>query len=433
MFQPVEVTIDGGYDIKLPLFVPVKQKFKVAKVSNIDDAIRLELNKEEIKGLIKPEQKIAVAVGSRGIANLKEIVCQTVQYINSCGAHPVIIPAMGSHGGATAEGQRRLLADYGITEGEIGAPVLSSMDTIEIGRTSSGLPIYIDREAFQADGIVVINRVKPHTSFKGAYESGLLKMLVIGLGKHVGASSIHSYGFDQFKELIPQAGRVILETAKVLFGLAVLENAEDETARIEAIPANKIYDREPYLLAEAKSYMAKIIPRSFDVLVVEEIGKEISGTGMDPNIVGRPGLSYAEFAGPKFQKSVILDLTEQTKGNACGVGMADVITRALLNKIDFQYLYANAITSTSLGAAKIPVVMNTEKEALAVALKTCNRVDVSKAKIVFIKNTLELNTILVSGPVLAEIEHDENVEIIGQELKLTFDETGKLLHRPSQY
>ncbi|MDW7673272.1 MAG: lactate racemase domain-containing protein [Bacillota bacterium] len=431
MFEPIEVKIEGGYDIELPTLVPVKQLFSTPKVDCINAAVAAEFAKKEISALIKPGEKIAVAVGSRGIANLKEIVLSTITNIKNLGAEPFIVPAMASHGGATAEGQVKLLAEYGVTAEAMGVPIASSMETVELGRTSSGVPVYFDKNASEADGVVIIARVKPHTDFKGPFESGLMKMLAIGLGKHKGATHIHSLGFDSFHTVIPEVGSEIIAKAKIKLGVAALENAYDETARIEAVPASNIYEREPGLLEEAKSYMGSIIPRNFDVLIIEEIGKDISGAGMDPNIVGRPGSKLEGFNGPEIQKLVVFDLTKKTKGNACGIGMADVTTRHLVNQIDFSYLYINSITSTVLDPAKIPVTMNTEKEALVIALKTCNRIAAKAAKIVFIKNTLELDYIYVSEPLLEELKAREDVQILGEPQEITFNEVGRLTLRPS--
>jgi len=433
MFEPIEVKLDGGYDIELPRLFNIRQKFKATKLKSISEAIELEFRRLEIKKLIKPGHKIAVAVGSRGISNLKEIVIETILNLKKAGTTPFIIPAMGSHGGATEEGQAQVLASLGITEESVGVPIVSSMDTVKVATTITNIPIHFDKVAYQADGIVIINRVKPHTSFRGPIESGLTKMLAIGLGNHKGASYIHSLGFEQFSKVIPEVGKLVLEKTSVLFGVAILENAYDETARIELVSASRIMEREPELLQEAKTYMPRLIPQNFDVLVIEQIGKEISGAGMDPNIVGRRGVTSSGFDAPNFQKTVVLDLTDKTNGNAMGIGLADVTTRNLVSKINFCSVYANAITSTSLTAAKIPVVMNTEKEAIVVALRTCNGINLSQAKIVLIKNTLELDRILVSEPVLEDIKTRGDIEVLAEDKDFAFDDQGKLLVRPSDF
>lgn len=431
MFSNLDIKIEGGYDLKLPQLVPIRQKFKVNKLEDIAQAVGKEFANEAVKKTIIPGSKIAIAVGSRGIANLEHIVRETVTNIKKLGVNPIIVPAMGSHGGATSEGQKKILQEYGITEDKVGAPIVSSMETVKIGETSQGIPVYFDKNAYESDGVVVINRIKPHTDYKGLYESGIMKMLVIGLGKHKGASYIHSMGFSQFNSIIPETGKLILNKTNILFGIAILDNALDETARIEAVPGNDIVTREPELLVEAKSNMAYLIPRCFDVLIIEEIGKDISGAGMDPNIIGRPGSGLSGFDGPSYQKLVVLDLTAKTKGNACGIGMADITTKALVDKIDFNYLYTNSITSTVLDPAKIPVAMNTEKEAVVIALRTSNMIKIPDAKIVFMKNTLELNKILVSKPLLNDIKNMDDIEIIGEEQDILFDNKGRMKIRPS--
>ncbi len=432
MIKDVDVKIEGGYDIELPKLVPIRQKFKALKLENISMAVDMEFSKEVIKNSIRPGSKIAIAVGSRGIVNLEEIVRQTVINLKRLGAKPIIIPAMGSHGGATPEGQIKVLKEYGITEEKVGAPVVSSMETQKIAETEHGVPVYFDKNAYQCDGVIVVNRIKPHTDFKGSFESGLMKMLVIGLGKHKGATFIHNMGFEKFNTIIPEAGEQILRKTNILFGIAILENACDETARVEAVPADTLFIREPELLNEAKAYMGYLIPRNFDVLLVEEIGKDISGAGMDPNIVGRPGSGLPGFDGPSFQKLVVMDLTERTKGNACGIGMADLTTKSLVEKIDFTYLYTNSITSTVLEPAKLPIAMNNEKEAIVIALRTSNMVNLPEAKIVFIKNTLELNKILISEALLEEIGARDDIEILGKAQPMSFDEAGRIKVRPSQ-
>lgn len=423
-----QVKIEGGFDVSYPRMIRVRQKFQDVKIDHIDEAIRQQFLKEDVRVKIKPGMRVAVAVGSRGIANLQQIAFSTVKEIKGLGGEPFIVPAMGSHGGATAEGQLEILQQYGITEESMGCPILSSMQTVQVGQLPNGLPLYFDQFAYESDAIVAIGRVKPHTDFKGPIESGLLKMLVIGLGKHKGASVMHSYGFDRFHELIPAAGQALIEKTKIVIGLAVIENAYDETYQLIAVPAEKIMDTEPHLLKQAKQAMAKLLVDRIDVLVVDEIGKDISGAGMDPNITGRTlsGLNEGLDA-PPIQKIVVRDLTEKTHGNATGLGAADVITKRCLEKIDFAYTYANTITSTLLTAAKIPIVLQNDMEALAVAAKTCNRITMDKIKIVWIKNTLDLEHIYVSEPYLEDLRHREDLKIAGEAEPIQFDQDGNLL------
>ncbi|NEU30834.1 DUF2088 domain-containing protein [bacterium LRH843] len=422
MNNQLDVKIDGGYDIALPNMYKVRQIFDNAKLESIPEAAKAEINKEEVKSRIKPGDRVAVAVGSRGIANLFEIVQSVIKELKDLGADPFVFPAMGSHGGATAEGQREVLASYNITEEALGVEIKSSMEVIELGKTDTGMPVYLDKYASEADSIVLIARVKAHTDFKAEYESGLMKMMGIGLGKHKGATKIHSYGFDQFHRVIPEVGTYVLQHSKVAFGIAILENAYDETRKIVAVPADEMIEKEKALLEESKALLPKILAPEIDVLIVNEIGKDISGAGMDPNITGRTGSGLPGFEAPPIQKVLVLDLTEKTHGNACGIGLADVTTRRLVNQIDFNYTYANSITSTVLGPAKIPVAMNNDREALVVALKTCTRITIPEAKIVRIKNTLDLEEVMVSEAVYNELKDNDNIEVLEGPFQLSFDE-----------
>lgn len=426
ILEEVNVKLEGGYDINFPKMAKVAQYFARKKIADIEATIQTDMNQK-----LTPEQfngkRLAVAVGSRGIANLAVVVESVVRQLRAWGAEPFIIPAMGSHGGATAEGQARILDDYGINEQSMGVPVLSSMEVVQVSALHNGMPVYVDKFAYESDGIVVVNRVKPHTDFKGEYESGLSKMMGIGLGKHKGATTLHSYGFDQFHDLIPKVGKAVLQHAPISFGVAIVENAYEETSRVEIVNKDSILEREKELLQEARRNMAKLLVPDIDVLIVEEIGKDISGSGMDPNVTGRTSSGLPGFEAPPIQKIVVLDLTEKTHGNACGIGVADVTTLHCVNKIDFSYLYANSITSTVLDGAKIPVVMNNDREALVVALKTCNRIKPETAKIVRIKNTLELNEIELSEAYLDFVNGRDDLSILAEPRPIRFTETGKLI------
>lgn len=427
LFNNLAVKVEGGLNIPLPRMMPVQQLFPMKQVDSPGAAIQQEFTKEEVRAKIRPGMNVAVAVGSRGIHKLQEIVAAVIREIRSLGGSPYIVPAMGSHGGATAEGQLEVLAEYGITESEIGCSIRSSMDTVQVGQLSSGIPLYMDKNAWESDAIVVVGRVKPHTDFKGTVESGLQKMIVIGLGKHKGASYIHSLGFDQFHQVIPEAGQALIERTNVALGVAIIENAREDTADLTVIPAEQICLKEPELLAEAKAAMPRLLLDSIDVLMIDEIGKEISGSGMDPNIVGRTGSGLmAGFNAPPIQKIVVRDLTDKTHGNASGIGIADVITARLFNKIDFAYTYANCITSTALTGAKIPVVMRSDHEALAVAIKTCNRISLDSVKIVWIKNTLQLEHIYLSEAYQEAIRGRRDLVITGPPAELSFDKEGHL-------
>ncbi len=405
-------------EIPLPRFVKVKQTFARQCVEDIPGELITKLVPvlSQVQG-----KRIAVGVGSRGISNMALIAKTVVNALKQAGAEPFIIPTMGSHGGATAEGQTEVLASFGITAESMGVPVNASMAVETIGELEPGLPLYVAQSALQADGIIVIARVKPHTAFRGSIESGVAKMLTIGLGKQVGADSLHHQGFGRFAELIPKAAKFIVEKAPVLFGVALMENAYEETARIEVLSREDILamELEMALLQEAKDMIGKILFPEFDVLVMEEIGKNISGDGQDPNVTGLYVTKYAT-GGPRFQKSVIFDLTEETHGNANGMGVADVISRDLFAKVDFIKTYTNSFTSTEILPIKVPMVAATKEDALKIAIKICNGVESGKHKIVWIKNTLELGEILISEGLLDEARSNPNIEILSEPVEISF-------------
>ena len=335
-----------------------------------------------------------------------------VDGLKAMGAAPFIVPAMGSHGGATAEGQRELIAGYGVTEATMGVPVVSSMATTVIGETEGGIPIHVSTDALAADLIVPVARVKPHTDFRGPVESGLCKMLAVGLAKHVGCSRLHREGFARFGELIPDVAARILERTKVGFGIAIVENAYDETARIEAVPGTDFLRREPELLAEAKRLMARILLPAIDVLVIERIGKDISGSGMDSNIVGRtvkgtlPG-----YDGPEIKRIVVLGLTEATHGNAIGIGLADFTIDEAVARIDRDFTYANSIASGNPEAGRIPIALADEAEAIRAALGCTPGVDLARPRIVRIANTLSIGTIEVSEALLDDVRREPRLVV----------------------
>ncbi|MBE3597798.1 MAG: DUF2088 domain-containing protein [Limnochordaceae bacterium] len=392
----------GGIRVPMPVGRWVRQRFDASHVHDLPGTVRRELDRSGIAQAVRPGRRIAIAAGSRGIAHLAEIIGAVVEEVRRRGAAPFIVPAMGSHGGATPEGQRRILAELGIDEARTGCPVVSSMEVMTLGHLEDGTPIYFDRAAFESDGVLVVNRVKPHTCFRGPIESGLAKMIAIGLGKHQGATALHAHGFPRFAELIPRAAHLALERAPILGGLAIVENAYQEVAHLEAIPAAAILEREPELLAMARQRMGRLPVDRLDLLIVDEIGKEISGDGMDPNVTGR----YAEptmHGGPHVQKIVVLGLTAKTHGNASGIGMADVTTQQVLDAIDFAATYTNLATSTLLAGGRIPVVMPGPEEAVSLALRTLNGVTPDQARVIRIRNTLELERIWVSEPVWEEL------------------------------
>ena len=407
-------------DIPLPKFVKVKQTFKQEQIDDIAQEVRTQL----VPHLTNLQGKtIAIGVGSRGIANIKEITKTFVDELITAGAKPFIIPTMGSHGGATAPGQAGVLASYGITPESMGVPVDGSMEVVSIGELEPGLPIYVAQSALQADGIVLIARVKAHTAFRGPIESGVVKMLTIGLGKQIGADSLHHQGFGRFAELIPKAAQMIVEKTKVLFALGIVENAYEQTYKIEVLTRADILamDKEMALVEESKRIMGRLLFSEFDVLVIEEIGKNISGDGQDPNVTGLYITKYCD-GGPRFQKSVIFGLTEETHGNANGMGVVDVVTRNLFDNIDFISTYTNAFTSTEILPVKIPMVAGTKEDALRIVVKACNGVDPGKHRIVWIKNTLELEEIIISEALLEQAQAHSQIEVLTQAGDLTFNQ-----------
>ncbi|MCW5624967.1 MAG: DUF2088 domain-containing protein [Burkholderiales bacterium] len=423
----IEVNIAGGLDFPLPRMVHVRQKFKTPKLDSVGQAVVDQFKRPEVRAAIKPGMTIAVGCGSRGIANIADCAKQVVAELKALGAKPFIFPAMGSHGGATAEGQREVLEGYGINEAFVGCPIHSQMDVVEVGKLDSGMPVYMDKLAAAADGVVVICRVKPHTNFRAPIESGIVKMLTIGMGKIIGATTLHTYGMDMFGELLPKTAKMIIAKKNFLFGVAMVENAADETAIIEIVPAEQTFDREPVLLAKAKELMPRLQFDEIDVLVVEKIGKNISGSGMDPNITGR-NCRHTEWNMKPFVKKIaVLGLTPETHGNATGLGGADVITMRLYKELDIAKTYANVITSTYLDGAAIPIIMNTDADAIRLAVKTVVRVKPQDTKIVRIPNTLEIMDIHVSEAMLPFIKANPAMfEVVGEPEPFKFDAKGTL-------
>ena len=403
--------------VRLPSVALVGQRIDTPPaLTSIREGVRGALEAVEL-----PSGSVAVGVGSRGVAKVGEIVAALVEVLKEAGAEPFVVPAMGSHGASTAEGQADVLAHLGVSEESVGCPVRATMEATEIGETPSGVPVYMDRNAYEADSIVVVNRVKPHTAFRGTVESGPTKMLAIGLGKQRGAHSIHSAGWEKIHETIPQAARVAVESGKVAFGLATVENAHEEPCKIVAVPAERLEEAEAPLLEEAKRNLARLPFDKIDVLIVDEIGKNISGDGADPNVTGRYP-TVAASGGPTVNRMVYLGLTEETGGNANGLGMADVVTERLAGSMDRPSTYMNALTSTTPAPVKTPMVMPTDEMAIAAALTMCAGVNPGDARLVRIENTLKLGRIWVSAALLGEVENDGRLEILEDPRPMSFEE-----------
>ncbi len=409
----------------LPRMVRARQAFPADEVRDVAGTLREELRKPAIAGKIRGKRRIAMAVGSRGVAEIPLIVRVVAEELRKLGAEPFIVPGMGSHGGATAEGQTELLAGLGVTESSAGCPIVSSMDVVELGTLDNGLPVYMDRRAMEADGIVVINRVKPHTAFSGSIESGMVKMITIGLGKQKGADSCHAFGFGHMERNILDMAKVKLARCPFLFGIGTVENAYDRVAKIVAVPAEELIETEIRLLAEARERMPSIPFDPLDVLVVDRMGKEISGSGMDPNITGRasnPAIKLTR----KTTRMAVLDLTAASHGNAVALGLADVITRRLFGKIDFEHTYANVLTATVTCSGMIPLIMENDRLAIRAAVKTCNAHDMGAVRMVRIQDTLHLGEIYFSEALLDEARGNPRLSLLGPPADIAFDARGNL-------
>lgn len=412
-------------DIKLPRMIRVKQLFQddFIAVEEIPDVVHRQM-KRQMKD-IQPGMRIAITAGSRGVANIVVILRAISDFIKQCSACPFIVAAMGSHGGATADGQRQVLEDLGITEAAVGCPIVSSMETIYIGDTANGESVYVDRHAAKADGIVVCGRIKAHTSFRGEYESGLMKMMVVGLGKQRGADAFHAAGIEHMGKRIYPFGKAIVDNCKILCGVGVIENAYEKTCKIVSLDAKDIPEQEPALLLEAKSRMGRLFFEMADVIVVDQMGKNISGDGMDPNITGKYPSPY--LSGPiSSQHLVVLDLTDESHGNANGLGCANVSTRRLHDKMDMEVTYPNAITSTAIWAVKIPMIAANDKEAVQIAVRACTGIDKQHVRIIRIKNTLEIDEILISESLLEDACKEPQLTIAGTGEEWNFDREGNL-------
>jgi hypothetical protein len=397
----------------------------VPALASVEAAVSEQLGRAELRDAIQPGERIAIGVGSRGIARLPEIVAALVRGLRDRGASPFVIPAMGSHGGATAHGQRDVLERLGVTEREVGARILSDMTTDEVGRTPDGIAVRLDRSALRADGIVFVARVKPHTAFRGTYESGLAKMIAIGLGKQSGAAACHAAGFGDMARRVPLLAAIALERASIRFGLAVLENAQDQPFKIVAVPASWILAEEPALLAEASAAMARLPFEQLDLLVIDRIGKNISGDGADPNVTGRYPTPYAS-GGPLVTKQLVLDLTDETDGNANGIGTADFTTFRAASKMSFAMTYPNGLTSTVVGPVALPMVLPNDRLALAAGVLTCNAVG-HAPRVARIASTLRLDELTVTSSVLAEVRADSRMTLVDEPMPLPFDADDNLL------
>ncbi|HEY2995690.1 MAG TPA: [Fe-S]-binding protein [Methylomirabilota bacterium] len=411
----------------LPTMIRVRQTFARPRVADIPRTVAETLEAARLP--VKRGDTVAVGAGSRGIANIDTIVGATVRYLKDLGARPFVFPAMGSHGGGTAEGQLSVLAHYGITEASMGCPLRATMDVTQVGE-ALGLPVWLDRYASEADWIGLVNRIKPHTDFKGTIESGLFKMMTIGLGKWHGAVQYHRANVNHgYETVITNVGREMLEKSRIGFGLGIIENGYDETALIEAFTAADLEAGERRLLKSAREWMARLPFSPIDVLIVEQVGKNISGSGMDTNVIGRPTNPFEPFpADPKILWIVALDITEESYGNATGLGNADFTTRRLVDKIDMKATLINSITACAPWGARVPATYETDREAIETALSCIGLTPPERARVIRIKNTLMLGELEVSEAFAAEVDKRHDLTTLGIGA-LEFDASGRLRPR----
>lgn len=412
--------------IQLPRMVRVRQKFDETMLDDIPGEVVRQLSRTEISSQIRPGMTIAVGVGSRGIHQIDVIVRTALDYLKACGAEPFIVPAMGSHGGATAEGQREVLANYGITEGSMDVPIKSSMEVVPVGVNEDGFTVYIDKNAYEADGIIVINRFKPHPAFRGRYECGLMKMLTIGLGKQQGAQVCHTEGFPKMARNVEMFARCIIKNTNLIAGLGIIENAYDRTMELHGLTSEEILDQEPALLLKAKKNIPTVIPTRLDVLVVDQMGKNFGGDGMDANVTRRflvPGME----PDPEGPACVVpLSLSAESHGNAMGIGAADTTTRRLFEAMDFEATYPNALTAALAGSVRIPMVLDSDKHAIQAAVRSVWGADPARLRIVRIPNTLHIEQIEVSEALLPELRDRDDIEILSEPYAWDFNASGNL-------
>lgn len=414
-------------ETKVPDMVQVKYHVQTGKITaeQIPGIIRESLMSQHLLERIEEGKTVALTCGSREICNIDVIMRSVIDLLKEIGAEPFVFPAMGSHGGASAEGQREILAGYGVTEETMGVPIKASMDTVVLGKSPKGLEVHFDKYAYEADYVIPIGRVKPHTDFRGKIESGLMKMLTIGCGKQHGANICHTLGFPMMAENVTEIARVILENRNIPFGIAIVEDAFHGTYKIQAIPGEKIEEEEEKLLVEAKALIPGIPFDKIDVLVLDEIGKDVSGAGMDPNVTGRS--SMLGRWKPFIERIVILDLSEKSHHNGCGIGGADITTQRFLEKMDFCVSYPNGITSHDPASMRIPPVMPNDECAVKMALQTCMENDRARGyRVVWMKNTLHLESFYISEALLEEARQNPDITVCGEKEPVPFNEMGNV-------
>lgn len=414
---------------EFPRWARVRQNLNVTEIADPVAAVAEQFKRPEIAETIKPGTRVAITCGSRGIDRIDQVIRGVVAGVKSLGGIPFIVPAMGSHGGATAEGQEELIAHYGVTEELVGAPVRSSMETVLLGEVLDGVPVYFDKIAYtEADAVIPVGRVKPHTAFRGPVESGLMKMLAIGLGKQKGADFFHSRGFAEFHRLIPAVGDFTLTQVNIPFGIALVENGLSHLALVEAVPARQFRSREEALLKTAFSMMPKLPGDAIDLLIIDYIGKDISGDGADPNVVNRDGTGFLARSEmpirPIVERVFIRDLTEMTEGNATGVGIGDFLLKRVIEKFDPVKSYMNLITAKSPAGGKLGLGCDNDRQAMYLAIASCLNLTTEQAKVVRIESSKNVQEMWVSEPMLNQLEGDERFDVIGELHPIPFDTSG---------
>lgn len=412
-------------NVSIPKMVAIRQNFDREKIDDISAAVRAELDRDDVKAKIYSGMSIAITAGSRGIDNLALVIKELVSFLKEQGAKPFVIPAMGSHGGSTAEGQKDIITEYGVTEEYVGCPVLATMETKEIGCLDDGRPILINKLAAEADGIISLNRIKAHTAFRGRYESGVMKMLTIGLGCQAGAEVCHRQGILHLGPNVEKFAFGILENTNVILGVGLIENAYDQTVKIRVMTSEQIPEEEPLLLDYAKSKMARILFDSVDVMIVDYIGKNISGEGMDPNIAGRWIVPTIK-GGIDATRIGILDLTDETLGNFVGLGMADTCSKRVVEKISTENTYPNSLTSTVTELCKIPMYFDNHKHTIQATIKMVPAKTPEEITMIRINNTLAMDTIWISENLIEQARTIPEIEILEDAKPLEFDDNGNL-------
>jgi hypothetical protein len=410
-----------------PPIARVHQSFEQPEVADVPAAVAAAIRGSRIARRVRPGGSVALTVGSRGIAGIAAIARAAVEALRGLGLSPFVVAAMGSHGGGKSDSQRALLAELGVTEAAVGCPIRSDMDTVCLGTNAFGLPIHFDKNAYESDGIVLLNRIKPHTSFTGRFESGLLKMLTIGLGKRQGAAQVHKLGLPGLLKLLPEVGTFLMQQTPVALGVGLIENAAERTARVVAVEPEELLEVEPRLLEEARGLMARLPFDQIDVLIVGELGKNYSGTGLDPNVIGRQRIeTMPDLPRPVVTRLAVLDLSPESRGNGLGIGLADLTTERFLAAYDPEPVRVNCLTSNFLTRARVPLSLPTDRDVIAACLDTCWRTEWSQARLVVIPNTLELTTLWVTPPLHDEVDAHHHLDRVSAAIPMPFDAAGNL-------